>query len=384
MPFFAPKGSASVHLDALRGIAAFAVMMSHSRGWFLEGHSVTAGADRLLSTIGELLDLGHQWVIVFFVLSGYLVGGSVMRSIREHRWSWRSYLLVRLTRLYTVYLPALAIGGLLDWIGMRYYGHTEAGGLILHDTLTWRGLAGNIAFLQSVILPGASVKAVPSLGSNGPLWSLSNEFWYYLAFPFLAITISRVFSWRWRLVSVLVLLAWGWFVGIFIIVFSLPWLMGVVIPYLPAFPRFPSWIRVAVIGIGLGFFAVGMFVCGSHPEHKLLMDMLLGAVVVFLIWILLHCAAFPVPAWYAWLSNRAARSSYTLYLFHLPFLTFLAVVFRIPAAFDSMSLLFVNLAKFAAVLIYVQLAYELFEKNTDRLRNWLKPHVIGNSRRSIA
>ena len=66
--------------------------------------------------------LGHQWVIVFFVLSGYLVGGSVLRSVRTGSWSWRAYLLARLSRLYVVLLPALLLGGALDWLGMHMAG----------------------------------------------------------------------------------------------------------------------------------------------------------------------------------------------------------------------------------------------------------------------
>jgi peptidoglycan/LPS O-acetylase OafA/YrhL len=37
---------------------------------------------------------------------------------------------------------------------------------------------GNLAFLQTI--------AVPIFGTNGPMWSLANEFWYYLIFPLAA------------------------------------------------------------------------------------------------------------------------------------------------------------------------------------------------------
>jgi len=30
----------------------------------------------------------------------------------------------------------------------------------------------------------------------------------------------------------------------------------------------------------------------------------------------------------------------------------------------------------SAIVIYVQLVYELFEKNTDRLREWIRPYVL--------
>ena len=30
-----------------------------------------------------------------------------------------------------------------------------------------------------------------------------------------------------------------------------------------------------------------------------------------------------------------------------------------------------------AILFYAQLVYELFEKNTDRVRRWIRPYVMG-------
>ena len=43
------------------------------------------------------------------------------------------------------------------------------------QALTAPVFLGNAAFLQRIL--------VPELGTNGPLWSLANEFWYYLLFP---------------------------------------------------------------------------------------------------------------------------------------------------------------------------------------------------------
>lgn len=66
----------STHLDLIRGLSALAVMS------------------------------GHEAVMVFFVLSGFFIGTSVLESFRERRWSWRAYLINRLTRLQLVLVPA--------------------------------------------------------------------------------------------------------------------------------------------------------------------------------------------------------------------------------------------------------------------------------------
>ena len=65
--------------------------------------------------------LGHQAVVVFFVLSGYLVGGSVLTAYQSGRWSWAAYALRRLTRLWVVLLPALIITLAVDGLGHTWF-----------------------------------------------------------------------------------------------------------------------------------------------------------------------------------------------------------------------------------------------------------------------
>lgn len=49
---------------------------------------------------------GYQAVMVFFVLSGYFISATIMKSIIENKWSWSDYLLKRITRLWVVCSPA--------------------------------------------------------------------------------------------------------------------------------------------------------------------------------------------------------------------------------------------------------------------------------------
>ena len=232
-----PHGAASVHLDALRGIAAVGVCFSHLRDFFFQDYPKVPHHNPLLAAGYLATGLGHQWVIVFFVLSGYLVGGSVLRSFALDRWSWRSYLLNRMTRLYTVLVPALVLGGLLDVAGIHlfgeggiYGGHTGAHELVFRVSshLTLPIMIGNYALLQGIY--------VPTFGSNGPLWSLANEFWYYIAFPFLALALWRRRSVPLRLVNVVLLVAVVAFMRPPIALMGIIWLMGVAIHYLPHLP----------------------------------------------------------------------------------------------------------------------------------------------------
>jgi peptidoglycan/LPS O-acetylase OafA/YrhL len=177
----------SAHLDMIRGLSAAAVVASHVRGLFFVDYLSVVRKTSLLSLLYAVTGLGHQAVMVFFVLSGFFIGGSVLSALS--RWSWKKYLVNRLARLYLVLLPALIVTAILDYIayrgpaGHQYFDHAvrnfTAAPLAGHHSLAI--FLGNAGFLQTI--------AVPAFGSDTPLWSLANEFWYYLLFPALAIAV---------------------------------------------------------------------------------------------------------------------------------------------------------------------------------------------------
>lgn len=379
-----PTSSPSVHLDALRGFAAFSVLLNHWRDAFFVDYPDLPHHNPATAVAYLAAGLGHQWVIVFFVMSGYLVGGSVLRSITAGRWSWRSYLLARLTRLYVVLVPALLLGWAIDQAGMHITG-TEAiyGGqsgmhaltIDVHGTSSPGTLLGNSLFLQTIALPGMNGRRVSTFGSNGPLWSLCNEFWYYMAFPLLVLVVAGR-SWRTRVGCGVSLLALGWFVGSGILLLGISWLMGAIIPFLPRMSPRSSWLRAVIIASAVAFLAGGLVLGKSHGG-SLSADLILGVAVTFLIWVVLYCATAPTPQMYLRLARRAARSSYTLYLVHLPLVVFLKSVLHLPRSNPSVHTILVGVTIFFAVLLYAQVVYEIFEKNTDRIRSWVKPFVLG-------
>jgi peptidoglycan/LPS O-acetylase OafA/YrhL len=190
--FEMPRGNASVHLDALRGLAALSVMFSHWWDVSFANYESVTRPNLLLSAAYAYSTFSHGWVIVFFALSGYLVGGSVLRARRNSTWSWRAYLLTRCTRIYVVLLPALLLGCALDRAGMHqpggepiYGGKSGIHALYndVHPGMTPQDFLKNVLFLDTHRASG--------FGSNGPLWSLSHEFWYYIGFPFLVVALSK-------------------------------------------------------------------------------------------------------------------------------------------------------------------------------------------------
>ena len=93
--------SFSVYLDFVRFGAAFIVLLSHLREFY-------AGPV-------HIPQWGHEAVIIFFVLSGYVI--AFVADTKES--TLRDYTISRLARVYSVVLPAVVLTGLLDFVGSR-------------------------------------------------------------------------------------------------------------------------------------------------------------------------------------------------------------------------------------------------------------------------
>src|SRR5713101_2621714 len=94
-------------------------MLGHVRGLFFLDFPFLANRSLAYRVLYAVTGFGHQAVMIFFVLSGYFIGTSVIDSVNGQRWSWRVYLVNRLTRLQMALFPALILGATLDQIGMR-------------------------------------------------------------------------------------------------------------------------------------------------------------------------------------------------------------------------------------------------------------------------
>ena len=111
----------SLCLDFLRGLSAIFVMVGHLRGLFFVSFGNVENPTPLVKMLYFLTSLGHQAVVVFFVLSGYFIAGTVMRGLNDGTWQWKAYMIRRFSRLYIVLVPALVVGGLIDLAGIKFF-----------------------------------------------------------------------------------------------------------------------------------------------------------------------------------------------------------------------------------------------------------------------
>ncbi len=163
----------SQFLDACRWIGALLVLSVHATNIFVNLADIMSAAHSP-AVYGWWFvvswELGHQAVIGFFVMSGFLVGGAVIAQVKKRKDFLQEYLIHRFARIYMVTAPAIALTFLLDTTGRTVF----AGSGAYKSSLFPGHLSFGVAFGNLVNLQGIWTTY---FGTNGPLWSLACEFW---------------------------------------------------------------------------------------------------------------------------------------------------------------------------------------------------------------
>lgn len=175
-----------VELDALRGVAAVVVMLHHFfRLWTGTPHA--RWTERLFTaTPLRLLVAGRASVVLFFLLSGFVLSLPRLRGTER---SYGPYLVKRVCRIYLPYLVAL---GLAVLGCARWHGATEFGGWF---SLTWYQPPTLRLVVQHVLFLGD----YHNTAYNTAFWSLIQEMRISLVFPALFLLVRRL-PLRWALV----------------------------------------------------------------------------------------------------------------------------------------------------------------------------------------
>ena len=370
----------SVNLNAIRGAAALVVLLGHTRSLFFSSLSGTGDLSTAAQHLGQnaaprpgLITMGNEAVIVFFVLSGYLVGGSAIRDLKNGTWSWKRYLIQRLTRLWIVLLPALLFGIAVDHSGLRMFAgahsiYTGPPGLCVVpcnvvDRITPTVVAGNAAFLQNIL--------VDTAGSNNALWSLANEFWYYLAFPLGLLALRSGEPVLRRTFYVALLVAIAALVGKSIILLFFVWLLGAFISVVPLKVRGKP-LKFCTGLLAILFPAVFVLVRRAYlPIY--FAEWMIAICFSVLLYLLLHRTERARASIYKSTADFFSRISYTLYLVHLPLAVFLCACINTPWHHwdKSPSHLAMFFLLNLVLVAFSHAFYRLFEANTDQIRRAL-------------
>ncbi len=143
-------------LEALRGLTAFYVFLTHTFG-----------------EASVLMRFGQEAVMVFFVLSGFVIEYSTQKSRDK---GFANYFLKRFLRIYSILIMMFLLVSLIKQPDCS-------------DFEFWKVLVGNLLMLQDFGTAKPNV-VVPTLYSSA-LWSLHYEWWFYMAYYPIAFCVKK-------------------------------------------------------------------------------------------------------------------------------------------------------------------------------------------------
>jgi peptidoglycan/LPS O-acetylase OafA/YrhL len=309
----APEMALSHLLNFSRAIAAFLVLLFHIRTTLvvpydeLDVHNWLAKGTYAISTFG------HDAVIIFFVLSGYLVGGAALRIDLTSR-DLKLYGIDRGVRIGPVLIAATVFSAVLQYTA-PLPGCSD----------TPVTLIANALALQNFL--------VRPLCNNLPLWSISNEVVYYFAFPVMLAVWSRNFS-IWLVISLICVML----IGILSLSLAPPdetnivldcpfWLIGAALWFLPDISPRWRWLALLCVAAALLF---GRFEISK--THFWFRDLFLAATFSFLL-VTFRNQPMPqsgaraaVAGYVTDCSRWFADFSFSLYVTHYPLIKLYAYV----------------------------------------------------------
>lgn len=375
----------SVKLDQCRWLAALFVVAAHLRNLLFVNYAALRNKGIALKLFYFLTGFGHEAVIVFFVISGILVGGTALHEFREKRFSIRNFFIRRFSRIYIVLIPALLIGYLLDNVGLGYFNDSQ---LYTHSEWysfnapfaarsSWDILLGNALMLHHIV--------VPTFGSNEPLWSLAYEWWYYCLFCF-AIGLAGAANGRLARTCHAALIVFLFLVlPAKLLIWFLLWLLGAAIGTAPL-----NRIRISPIFGYILFFGALALARVGHATYSggLYVDFTRDLTVAAGFCALLMSFSRQKPAvseltYGGKIHRNLAAFSYTTYLFHFPFMIFIAAflssVFGFPLLQQpSLSGIVCYLLLLGFIYLFTYAMSRLTEAQTGKLRRFLTsgPHFL--------
>ena len=315
----------SIYLDLVRGTAALLVLFYHA------ATNVELGGAWLRPAFAHT---GTPGVIIFFVLSGFVISWAT--DTKEK--TFQVFIINRLARLWSVVIPALVVTFIADQIGFAIYPQVY---LAIEN---WTALLthpfGHLA-MSGVFLNQIWFLNVRPL-SNSPFWSLSYEWWYYVAFGCFMLIPGRAGA----LLGLAALAIMGPKIWLLFPV----WLMGVVVYRRLQVRR---EISIAIAGpmflAPLGVFAVFWLYSLLHLRERvealidpdyLAVSIIFIPAILFGAQVALNLFAFPsLERYLAPGLTRIERpvrwvagATLSIYLFHYPLLYFFGAVFHVEPA----------------------------------------------------
>ncbi|MEX2697532.1 acyltransferase family protein [Rhizobium mongolense] len=356
-------------LDAVRGVAAFVVVLNHAYNLIPGDNWHNFAFD--YTPLSHLVN-GRVAVIIFFVLSGFVL---TIPYLKRPETPYPQFVFRRFCRIYLPFAMALAFATLL---ASQIAFPKAEWALGDHD---WTTPVDFQLVASHLLMIGVDYS---SISLNPPMWTLIQEMRISLMFPLMAFLIVR---YSWKALAVVVALAivstktslivgetfddkvpsslltssmltfyysYFFFIGIF--------LASHMERAVELLRKVPTSVHLLVV---VGFFLA--------PKAIVEGSFLLGdfAYALLAAYIIVSCIAFPLQT--AFLETRAlrwsGRVSYSMYLIHVPIMLALNYVLH-----DHVPILAILALAIFLTLIAAEIFYRFVEQPAMRLgRTYLNP-----------
>lgn len=344
------KSSHNPWLDWLRFLAAFLVVLSHTRrSVFVDYEALAIGSKGLLSALYfATMRLGTVGVIMFFVLSGFLVGGRALQKYNNGTFDLRSYNIDRFARIAPPLIIAIILTGMVQYITDSYI-----------DYLT---LLGNLFSLQDILVPTAL--------HNDPLWSLGYEVWFY-------ILVAAWAGYKNSRLCLILLVIVGIVFTKLSFAFLVCWLIGIFIKKAEKFDK--KVFLVNLIGLAYAVFCLTLArgtKIANIDWSIFIMPLDIARIIVALeIAILIrHLIALQPKGIFInidKMGTKLASFSYTLYLTHFPILELFKHYYSTADVINKNSV-GLYMAELVTVIIASLIFYHIGEKHTNKIKMFMK------------
>ncbi|WP_164662033.1 acyltransferase [Tropicibacter sp. Alg240-R139] len=354
-------------LDLMRALAAQMVLLGHIFG--------------ILGSSAALRDIAAVPVVVFFVLSGYLITHSA-ENLRHRGAGFRAFFISRFSRIFPPYLLCLCLIALVDVTIVRtgVFGAYE-----FAPQVTLKEFLGNIFMLQVRPVVGSVGRAllweVNQFGSARPFWTISFEWWLYMSF-------GIVFFFRHQLGRPWILLALGICGAVpalnilseneFSSGLTWVWLAGAGLYYLNRRWN-PGWMSARTLLIMAGMFA--MYVLVDYAANIKKFSMVDVYDLSFMVLLVLPVALMIIYS--QWFPGRARRwvvaprvvsflasYSYSLYLIHFTVIVVVSQIMPDASIWISGACMVVS-ANLVAICVASVTEFRLHNIRDQMSRRWI-------------
>ncbi|WP_180987317.1 acyltransferase [Arthrobacter sp. AFG20] len=374
-----PAPRTIVFFDFARGISAQAVVLGHALNIFLPGIFMVPGQ--------RVFYIQSFAVVIFFVLSGYLITSAVLKKRSHAGFTFGTYLLDRVARVVYPLLPAVALIVAFDFL--VFQGSRRLPFITID--LSPQAIAGSFTMLfNHPVLQEVAVRTsttwidVGPVGTGAPLWSVTAEWWIYVAFGILALTVlsgKRMGILRVALLLFAIAVPVGYMAhGSYE---SLAWIIGMLYAIAaPTLRRMRVSAHLWLFGLASAVFAAGLHYTGQNLHAAV--TVAASAVAFCHLFLALEGRAAgaadssargrlraSASKWFDSGSIFLSSFSYSLYLVHFSVITY--IWFYLHSVLSAWQLILLSLV-ICNLLAYAY--YLLVERHFHKVGKWLKRHLL--------